>query len=200
MSNGDTFYTLDAPAEGIYKEKMSKFLAFAVPVTSAVEAKEVVARYQKEYFDARHVCWAYMIGAARTEFLSNDNGEPSGTAGKPILGQINSFNLTNIVIIVVRYFGGIKLGTSGLIVAYREAAREAINAGNIIECHEMAEVSFTFPYLSMNEVMRVVKDTGVKIVEQVFDNSCAMVLSIRADHLENLASRLGDIDGVTFKD
>lgn len=200
MSNGDTFYTLDAPAEGIYKEKMSKFLAFAVPVTSAVEAKEVVARYQKEYFDARHVCWAYMIGAARTEFLSNDNGEPSGTAGKPILGQINSFNLTNIVIIVVRYFGGIKLGTSGLIVAYREATREAINAGNIIECHEMAEVSFTFPYLSMNEVMRVVKDTGVKIVEQVFDNSCAMVLSIRADHLENLASRLGDIDGVTFKD
>ena len=200
MSNGDTFYTLDAPAEGIYKEKMSKFLAFAVPVTSAVEAKEVVARYQKEYFDARHVCWAYMIGAARTEFLSNDNGEPSGTAGKPILGQINSFNLTNIVIIVVRYFGGIKLGTSGLIVAYREAAREAINAGNIIECHEMAEVSFTFPYLSMNEVMRVVKDTSVKIVEQVFDNSCAMVLSIRADHLENLASRLGDIDGVTFKD
>ena len=200
MSNGDTFYTLDAPAEGIYKEKMSKCLAFAVPVTSAVEAKEVVARYQKEYFDARHVCWAYMIGAARTEFLSNDNGEPSGTAGKPILGQINSFNLTNIVIIVVRYFGGIKLGTSGLIVAYREAAREAINAGNIIECHEMAEVSFTFPYLSMNEVMRVVKDTGVKIVEQVFDNSCAMVLSIRADHRENLASRLGDIDGVTFKD
>lgn len=200
MSNGDTFYTLDVPAEGIYKEKMSKFLSFAIPVTSAVEAKEVVARYQKEYFDARHVCWAYMIGAARTEFLSNDNGEPSGTAGKPILGQINSFNLTNIVIIVVRYFGGIKLGTSGLIVAYREAAREAINAGNIIECHEMAEVSFTFPYLSMNEVMRVVKDTGVKIVEQVFDNSCAMVLSIRADHRENLASRLGDIDGVTFKD
>ena len=200
MSNGDTFYTLDAPAEGIYKEKMSKFLAFAVPVTSAVEAKEVVARYQKEYFDARHVCWAYMIGAARSEFLSNDNGEPSGTAGKPILGQINSFNLTNIVIIVVRYFGGIKLGTSGLIVAYREAAREAINAGNIIECHEMAEVSFTFPYLSMNEVMRVVKDTGVKIVEQVFDNSCAMVLSIRVDHRETLASRLGDIDGVTFKD
>lgn len=200
MSNGDTFYTLDAPAEGIYKEKMSKFLSFAIPVTSAIEAKEVVARYQKEYFDARHVCWAYMIGAARTEFLSNDNGEPSGTAGKPILGQINSFNLTNIVIIVVRYFGGIKLGTSGLIVAYREAAREAINAGNIIECHEMAQVSFTFPYLSMNEVIRVVKDTGVKIVEQVFDNSCSMVLSIRADHRENLVSRLGDIDGVTFKD
>ncbi len=196
----DTFYTLDAPSEGLYKEKMSKFISFAVPVASAAEAKAVVARYQKEYFDARHVCWAYMIGAARTEFLSNDNGEPSGTAGKPILGQINSFNLTNIVIIVVRYFGGIKLGTSGLIVAYREAAREAIQAGNIIECHEMAEVSFTFPYLSMNDVMRVVKDTGVKIVEQVFDNSCAMVLGIRADHRDSLCSRLADIDGVTFRE
>lgn len=197
---GDTFYTLDAPAEGLYKEKMSKFISFAVPVTTVAEAKAVVARYQKEYFDARHVCWAYMIGAARTDFLSNDNGEPSGTAGKPILGQINSFNLTNIVIVVVRYFGGIKLGTSGLIVAYREAAREAITAGDIIECHEMASISFTFPYLSMNDVMRVVKDTGVKIVEQTFDNSCAMTLSIRSDYRDSLASRLADIDGVTFHD
>ena len=197
---GDTFYTLDAPAEGLYKEKMSKFISFAVPVTTVAEAKAVVARYQKEYFDARHVCWAYMIGAARTDFLSNDNGEPSGTAGKPILVQINSFNLTNIVIVVVRYFGGIKLGTSGLIVAYREAAREAITAGNIIECHEMASISFTFPYLSMNDVMRVVKDTGVKIVEQTFDNSCAMTLSIRSDYRDSLASRLADIDGVTFHD
>lgn len=197
---GDTFYTLDAPAEGLYKEKMSKFISFAVPVTTVAEAKAVVARYQKEYFDARHVCWAYMIGAARTDFLSNDNGEPSGTAGKPILGQINSFNLTNIVIVVVRYFGGIKLGTSGLIVAYREAAREAITAGNIIECHEMASISFTFPYLSMNDVMRVVKDTGVKIVKQTFDNSCAMTLSIRSDYRDSLASRLADIDGVTFHD
>lgn len=197
---GDTFYTLENPSEGIYKEKMSKFLAFAVPVESVAEAKSVIARYQKEYFDARHVCWAYMLGASRTDFQSNDNGEPSGTAGKPILGQINSFNLTNIVIVVVRYFGGIKLGTSGLIVAYREAAREAINAGTIIECHEMAEVSFTFPYLSMNDVMRVVKDSGVKIVEQTFYNSCAMVLSIRADYLDRLSARLGDIDGVTFRD
>ena len=104
----DTYHTIIATSQGLYKEKMSKFISFAVPVTSAIEAKAVVARYQKEYFDARHVCWAYMIGAARTEFLSNDNGEPSGTAGKPILGQINSFNLTNVVIIVVRYFGGIK--------------------------------------------------------------------------------------------
>lgn len=196
----DTFYTLDAPSQGLYKEKMSKFIAFAVPVTTAAEAKEVVARCQKEYFDARHVCWAYMIGTARNEFLSNDNGEPSGTAGKPILGQINSFNLTNIVIIVVRYFGGIKLGTSGLIVAYREAAREAITAGNIIECHEMSTISFTFPYLAMNDVMRVVKDPGVKIVSQVFDNACEMTVSTRLDNRELLANRLLDIDGVTFNE
>ena len=196
----DTFYTLDAPAEGLYKEKMSKFISFAVPVTSAAEAKEVVAKYQKEYFDARHVCWAYMIGTARNEFLSNDNREPSGTAGKPILGQINSFNLTNIVIIVVRYFGGIKLGTSGLIVAYREAAREAILAGNIIECHEMASITFNFPYLAMNDVMKVVKDPNVKISNQIFDNACQITVTTRLDNREALANRLLDIDGVTFNE
>lgn len=195
---GDTFYTLEEASEGIYKEKMSKFLAFAIPVSSAEEAKAQVAVYQKKYYDARHVCWAYMIGTARTEFMSNDNGEPSGTAGKPILGQINSFNLTNVVIIVVRYFGGIKLGTSGLIVAYREAAREAINAGTIIECHETADIEFTFPYLAMNEVMKVVKDPDVKIVNQVFDNACQMTVRIRRDYSDRLTSRLCDVDGVTL--
>ncbi|MDE6191510.1 MAG: YigZ family protein [Muribaculum sp.] len=197
---GDTFYTLDSPAEGWYKEKMSKFLAFAVPVDTVAEAKEVIASYQKKYHDARHVCWAYMLGAARNDFQSNDNGEPSGTAGKPILGQINSFNLTNIVIVVVRYFGGIKLGTSGLIVAYREAAREAITAGNIIECHEQRVIEFTFPYLAMNEVMKVVKDPEVKITSQTFDNACAMTIKIRADFAEALTARLCDIDGVSLCD
>ena len=140
----DFFKTLAAPSEGIYKEKMSKFLSFAIPVTSVTEAKEIIKQYQKQYYDARHVCWAYMIGTERNEFLSSDNGEPSGTAGKPILGQINSFGLTNVLIIVVRYFGGILLGTSGLIVAYREAAAEAINNGTILECHKKATVTFTF--------------------------------------------------------
>lgn len=195
---GDTYYTLKLPAEGIYKEKMSKFIAFAHPVYTVEEAKAVIARYQKEYFDARHVCWAYVIGTQRDTFMSNDNGEPSGTAGKPILGQINSFNLTNIVICVVRYFGGIKLGTSGLIVAYREAAREAITAGEIIECHEMAEVTFTFPYLAMNDVMRLVKNCDAQIVAQIFDNTCTMTLSTRMDNEPVLRSRLADIDGVTF--
>lgn len=196
----DTYKTLKYPGEGIYKEKMSKFISFAHPVESAEEAKEIIKKYQKEYFDARHVCWAYMIGAARTEFMSNDNGEPSGTAGKPILGQINSFGLTNVVIVVVRYFGGIKLGTSGLIVAYREAAAEAIRGSEIIECHEQAYVEFTFPYIVMNDVMKLVKAGDVEIVGQVFDNSCQMRLATRADNAAALRSRLDDIEGVTFCD
>lgn len=197
---GDTFLTISAPAEGIYKEKMSKFLAFAHPAASAADAKAIVASYQKKYHDARHVCWAYMIGADRREFLSNDNGEPSGTAGKPILGQINSFNLTNVVIVVVRYFGGIKLGTGGLIVAYREAAREALSAADIIEDHEMSELCFTFPYMVMNDVMKAVKDPQVRIVSQNFDNACEMAVTTRADNAQALSARLADIDGVTFCD
>lgn len=193
----DFYKTLKEPCEGLYKEKMSKFISFAHPVNTAEEAKEIIKRYQKEYFDARHVCWAYMIGAARTEYQSNDNGEPSGTAGKPILGQINSFELTNVVIVVIRYFGGIKLGISGLIVAYREAAAEAIRNGEIIECHEQAFVEFLFPYLAMNDVMKVIKNSDVEIMEQIFDNSCQMKLAIRADHADALRTRLADIDGVS---
>lgn len=193
----DFYKTLKEPCEGLYKEKMSKFISFAHPVNTTEEAKEIIKRYQKEYFDARHVCWAYMIGTARTEYQSNDNGEPSGTAGKPILGQINSFELTNVVIVVIRYFGGIKLGTSGLIVAYREAAAEAIRNGEIIECHEQAFVEFLFPYLAMNDVMKVIKNSDVEIMEQIFDNSCQMKLAIRADHADALRTRLADIDGVS---
>ena len=193
----DFYKTLKEPCEGLYKEKMSKFLSFAHPVNTSEEAKEIIKRYQKEYFDARHVCWAYMIGTDRTEYQSNDNGEPSGTAGKPILGQINSFELTNVVIVVVRYFGGIKLGTSGLIVAYREAAAEAIRNGEIIECHEQAFVEFLFPYLAMNDVMKLIKNSDVQIMEQIFDNSCQMKLAIRADYANELRNRLADIDGVS---
>lgn len=194
----DTYKTISNPGEGIYKEKMSKFLSFAHYAASAADAKEIIKKYQKEYFDARHVCWAYMVGAARTEFLSSDNGEPSGTAGKPILGQINSFGLTDVVVVVVRYFGGIKLGTSGLIVAYREAAAEALRAAGIEERHVLEFVEFTFPYLAMNDVMKLVKGSEVKVEEQVFDNSCRMRLSVRADYVGDLRRRLDDIEGVTF--
>ena len=174
----------------------SRFLCFAKHIENKEEAEEFLNEIRKKYADARHICYAYRL---KNTSKASDDGEPGGTAGRPMLLVLEKQNLYDIIAVVVRYFGGIKLGTSGLIVAYREAAREAITAGNIIECHEMATVSFTYPYLSMNEVMRVVKDTGVKIIAQEFDNSCAMDLSIRADYRGNLVDRLGDIDGVTFR-
>lgn len=194
----DTYLTLARPSEAIFREKMSKFLAFAHPASTVEEAKAVIAQYQKKYFDARHVCWAYMLGFERTDFQSNDNGEPSGTAGKPILGQINSFGLTDTVIVVVRYFGGIKLGTSGLIAAYREAARLSLEEAEIVERKVMKHISFTFPYLSMNDVMRLVKQSNLEILSQQFDNACAMALAVRADDYDTLTSRLRDIDGVSL--
>lgn len=194
----DIFKTITGPSEAKYTEKMSKFLAFAFPVKSAAEARERIAAVANKYHDARHVCWAYMIGPDRTESLSTDNGEPSGTAGKPILGQINSFGVTDIVIAVVRYFGGIKLGTSGLIAAYREAAREALEAAENVECHVPESISFTFPYMSMNDVMKLVKQPGVTVLEQTFDNTCAMTVSVRRDNAAELRGRLTAIDGVTL--
>lgn len=194
----DFFKTLAAPSEGLYKEKMSKFLSFAIPVQSAAEAKEIIKQYQKRFYDARHVCWAYMIGTDRSEFLSSDNGEPSGTAGKPILGQINSFGLTNVLIIVVRYFGGILLGTSGLIVAYREAAAEAIANAEILECHEQGTVSFSFPYLGMNDVMKLVKRENLKVTAQDFNNVCKMTIQANLDDIPALKGKIADIDGTSL--
>ena len=197
---GDSYKTITDKSEGLYKEKMSKFISFAIPISTAEEAKELVKSYQKEYYDARHVCWAYMIGAARTEFLSNDNGEPSGTAGKPILGQINSFGLTNVLIVVIRYFGGIKLGTSGLIVAYREAAAEALRTANIVEMHEQTVITFTFPYLGMNDVMKLIKGEHMKVVNQEFDNVCTMTITIRSDWAEDFKKKITDIDGTSIQE
>lgn len=198
------YLTIASQSEAAFREKMSRFISFAIPVTSAVEAKEYIGLYTNEYHDARHVCWAYMIGSDRKEFLSSDNGEPSGTAGKPILGQINSFGLTNIVIIVVRYFGGIKLGTSGLIAAYREAARLAIEAAEIIEGKDMTTLRFTFPYLAMNDVMKLLKAQNppggreiVRIVEQSFDNTCSITVSLPLDLLPELSGRLSAISGTS---
>jgi putative IMPACT (imprinted ancient) family translation regulator len=141
-----------------------------------------------------------MVGPERTDCLSNDNGEPSGTAGKPILGQINSFNLTDVVVIVVRYFGGIKLGTSGLISAYREAARSALAEAEIIECHVQDELHFSFPYMSINDVMKLTKQPGITTLEQIFDNSCSMRVTVRRDDAEHLRSKLLDVDGLTMID
>lgn len=196
----DTYLTIQAPSEGIYTEKRSKFLAFAFPVSTVEEVKERVGEYQKKYYDARHVCYAYMLGADRQQFRANDNGEPSGTAGKPILGQINSNNLTNILIIVVRYFGGIKLGTSGLIVAYRAAAAEAITAATIIERTVDETVSFHFEYIYMNDVMRIVKEDAPEILMQSYDSDCRMTLRIRKDSMPKLRSRLEKVSSLVFED
>lgn len=194
------YKTIEAAAQGEYTEKRSKFLAFAHPVQTVEEVKNWVEQYQKKYYDARHCCYAYMLGAARTDFRANDNGEPSGTAGKPILGQINSAELTDILLVVVRYFGGIKLGTSGLIQAYKTAAAEAIGAARIVEKTVDAEVSFFFEYPLMNQVMRIVKEESPTIVNQGYDNDCSMTLRIRKSLLPKLKERLSKVDTLHFAD
>lgn len=186
----DEFKTINEASEGTYTELRSKFLAFAHPVESVEEAMAFVEQYQKKYYDARHVCWAYMLGHERTTFRSNDNGEPSGTAGKPILGQINSNELTNIIILVVRYFGGVKLGTSGLIVAYRTAAAEAIANATIISKTVDVEHTFTFEYPLMSSVMKVIRDMGAQIVTQSYDMDCSMTVSIRSGKLSEFKERI----------
>ena len=194
----DSFKTIASIAEGTYSEKRSKFLAFAIPVTTVDEVKQYVAEYQKRYYDARHACYAYMLGAERTEFRANDNGEPSGTAGKPILGQINSYGLTNILIIVVRYFGGIKLGTSGLIVAYRQAAIEALENATIIEKTVDEDITFSFEFPMMNSVMKIVKDMNPQIISQGYDTDCTMTLRIRRGMMPQLRERLSKVESLHF--
>ena len=187
----DEYKTItDKVSEGYYTEKRSKFLAFAHHVTSVDEVKDIVASYRKKYYDARHVCYAYMLGAERTELRANDDGEPSSTAGKPVLGQINSNELTDILVVVVRYYGGVNLGTGGLIVAYRTAAAEAIVAAEV-EMRQVEErITYDFTYPMMNDVMRIVKEMNPTIVSQTFDNTCSITLSIRKSEAEQLRSRL----------
>ncbi len=194
----DEYTTVSGPGEGKYTEKMSRFLSFAYHVGDAEEARARIAEVARRYHDARHVCWAYMLGPERLNSMSNDNGEPSGTAGKPILGQINSMGLTDVVVAVVRYFGGIKLGTSGLIVAYREAARLALEAAPKELRHVEVSMSFTFPYMSVNAVMKLIKQPGVITDELLFDNACRASVRIRRDDADRLRSRLSDVDGLTF--
>lgn len=196
MSNtlDDTYKTITDSAQAIYTEKRSKFIAIAFPVTTLEQIKEIIDTYQKKYYDARHLCYAYMLGHERKDFRANDNGEPSGTAGKPILGQINSNELTNILIIVVRYFGGIKLGTSGLIVAYKEAAAEAIAECQVIEKTVDDEIKVMFEYPFMNDVMKIVKDLSPQIISQSYDMDCSIELRIRRSVMPALRSRLEKVE------
>ena len=194
----DSYHTITSLTEGIYKEKGSKFIAFSIPVHNAEEVKELVKAYKKEYYDARHVCYGYMLGADRKEWRANDDGEPSGTAGRPILGQINSRGLTDILVIVVRYFGGILLGTGGLTIAYKEATADALNLAEIIEKTVDCEMTVHFEYAIMNSVMRIVKETSARIIDQGYESDCFMILSIRKQEEESLMAKLIKIDGLHF--
>ncbi len=181
------YTTIAQRAEGLYKEKGSKFLAFAEPVRDIDEVKERLEYYRKEYHDARHVCYAYMLGADRLDFRANDDGEPSGTAGRPILGQINSLGLTNILVVVVRYFGGILLGTGGLIVAYKEATRDALGQADIVERDVMERRRILFPYEKMNEVMRTLKACEATILNQGYeDNQCVIEYEIKLEYADRI--------------
>lgn len=191
---GDTYLTINGLAEGYFTEKRSKFISYAIPIKTVEEVREYLDIYRKQYYDARHVCWAYMLGAERTEFRANDDGEPSSTAGKPILGQINSNQLTDVLIVVIRYFGGIELGTGGLIVAYRTAAAEAIAAAEIIERTVDEIFEIFFEYEQLNGVMRIVKEVSPEVVSQNFDMNCKMTLRIRKSEVGNLKNRLLKID------
>jgi uncharacterized YigZ family protein len=196
----DTFKTINSTVEAHYTEKKSKFLAFAHPVNCIDEIKELLSYYQKKYYDARHVCYAYMLGAERKEFRANDNGEPSGTAGKPILGQINSKELTDILVVVVRYFGGIKLGTSGLISAYRSATVAALDKAKIEEKTIDESITIYFEYPFMNKVMRVVKEENPNILERTFEMDCKMRLSIRKSEMKRLKERFNKIERLRMED
>lgn len=188
----DEYLTIDDAkiGEGYYSEKRSKFLAFAHHVSDVDEVKGIIEQYLKKYFDARHVCYAYMLGAERLQFRANDDGEPSGTGGKPILGQINSNELTDVLVVVIRYYGGVNLGTGGLIVAYRTAAAAAIADSTIVTRQVEELVKFSFPYVMMNSVMRIVKEMSPKIISQTYDNTCEMTFSIRKSEAALLREKL----------
>ena len=193
----DTYLTIDTLSTGIYKAKGSKFLSFAVPINSVDKAKELIKIYKKEYADATHVCSAYKVGYENAEWKVNDDGEPSGTAGKPILGQINSFQLTNVIILVVRYFGGILLGASGLIVAYKNAAAEALNNAEIVEKIVENTLTLQFDYALINEAMRVVKDIDANVLNQNYNYSkCILTVSIRKSKYDLLKQKFEEIYGV----
>lgn len=193
----DVYNTIEQPAEGYLTEKKSKFISHVFPVKSADEVKDILEEYRKKYYDARHVCWAYMLGWKKEEFRWNDDGEPSGTAGKPILGQINSAELTDVLIIVVRYFGGTLLGTGGLIRAYREAAANAIEHASIVEKTVDDQIELKFEYPLLNEVMRILKQYEEVEWSQDFRESCHMILKVRRSLSAQLISQFTSLYGVT---
>jgi len=193
--NPDNYFTVKKHSRGIYREKGSRFIGLVYPVDSVDEIKEIVESVRKEYHDARHHCYAYMVGAERLTWRVNDDGEPSGSAGKPILGQINAAGITNVLIVVVRYFGGTLLGVSGLINAYRTAASEAIKNSGIISMTLMDYYRLRFQYTSMNDVMKILKEENAGQSDQVFDLECSVTIRIPHSESERVTARLSAIEG-----
>ena len=196
MTQDDTYNMLATPGEGLYKEKGSKFIAETFVVMSEDEAKEAVASVKKNYFDARHHCYAYMIGPDKKTFRSSDDGEPSGTAGKPILNQILSKDVTNVCVVVTRYFGGIKLGTSGLINAYKTASREALDNAQVVEKTINEIYSLEFEYPLMNDVMRIMKEENLDTLNPRFEMDCYMEFSTRKNAASKIAEKFSNLYGV----
>lgn len=191
----DTYLTVEAAAEAASRERSSKFLAYAYPVRSEEEIREHLDALRKRHFDATHHCYAWRLGPRGERYRTNDDGEPSGTAGKPILGQLLSAEVTDCLIVVVRYFGGTKLGVPGLIAAYREAAAEALAAATVVERTVDREIRVDFPYMAMNDVMRAIKECRPTVRAQRFDNLCTMELTIRESRAEELEERLKKAGG-----
>lgn len=196
----DVYKTIERPSEGLYKEKGSRFMAFAYPVRTEEDIRQIVSALKEKYYDARHHCYAWRLGAAKTHFRINDDGEPSSTAGKPIYGQIQSNDLTDILVVVVRYFGGIKLGVPGLIHAYREAATDAIAQAIIVEKTVNEQLRIHFSYLVLNDVMKIVKEEGAEVLERNFEMSCEMLLSIRQKDMPALKNRLRYVESASFSE
>lgn len=193
----DVYRTIANSAEGLYKEKGSRFISFAFPVSAEEQIREIIAELKDKYYDARHHCYAWRLGLDKTYYRANDDGEPSSTAGKPILGQIQSNGLTNVLIVVIRYFGGIKLGVSGLINAYREAAADALRNAVVIEKTIDMPLRIRFSYLVLNDVMKIVKEEAPEILERHFELGCEMLLSIRQSELQTFKARLQKVDSLT---
>ncbi len=196
----DKYRTVNAIAEGLYKEKGSRFISFIYPVKTEEEIKDILTEIKTKYYDARHHCYAYCLGANRERFRANDDGEPSSTAGKPILGQIVSNDLSNVLVVVVRYFGGIKLGASGLIQAYRDAAANAILHAEIVERTVDEEIRIRFTYVVMNDVMKVLKEEEPEVLSRNFEMECEMTLSIRQKDMPQLKERLLKIESLAIEE
>jgi uncharacterized YigZ family protein len=192
----DTYKTIAGPAEGSVTEQRSKFIAYALPVQSTDKIKTIVDQYRKQYYDARHVCWAYVLGAQGDQFRVNDDGEPSSTAGKPILGVIRSAGLTQILIVVIRYFGGVKLGTGGLIAAYRAAAQEAVDQAEMIEKTVEETLIVECDYSALHQLLKIVKEEQATLLSQTIENTCTLTLSIRQSEVEKFQKRLKQVPQV----